>query len=383
MTIDEYLMLLQQTQQNPQLGATQMPQQMQQDSPNAGYENINPITQGSIAGINAARESLSTQKEPMGFGKQLGNALSQGLQNVGVGLLRGDSHPVLQQIGSAMQTPQERMKQQYEQNMQLVAQMEASKRAQQHWEHSQAVLAEQKRQHDMMAPQHEAHTNYYNMMSEKAKKDMMKEEQIEQETEKLNEEHPGAISYKGRTAAERSAFTKELRERANKPSTEIKVLNTLDKINEIVKDYPDLSKSASAAMFPGKYKGGIADTVKLRLMDHKKRVALEKLTKLSNDLVIKQVHGLGGQRASIFLERIMQASNPHHGLTPEAIEAIRDNFKEEYDKSFEDGKMARKALHGNYYVPMMEPEYGKKAQDALKTPDISSMSNEELLRLAQ
>ncbi len=344
------------------------------------YNSSNPLSQGSMAAINASTQSMGGRKTGIVPG------LLDLAENLSISHLRSSDRAQAQALGNHFRTPQERDAAQESKNMQMMKFMQANEKMKEEQAYKNAMLEEKRRSNDIHGKTQGAHADYYRAMAGKTRG----ESQVNEKNERLQSIAPGAISYSGRTAAERSAFTKELRERANKPASEIKVLNSLDKINKIVSDYPDLSTSAAAAMFPGKYEGGVIDTAKLNAMPREKRIALEKLTKLSNDLVLKQIHGLGGQRASIFLEKIMQSSNPHYGLTPEAISAIRDNFKEDYDKNLADSKMARKALHGNYYVPMMEPEYVEAwNEDASQNsassgaPDLSKMSNEEKIELSR
>lgn len=354
---------------------------MQQAAPRVPrYDANNPLSEGSMAAVNAARNSLSgaTPRKKGLLHDLIGMARSAnitGLRESNVAAARG--------LGNFFKTPEEeeeRLRAQEAartaENLKLMEFLQANEHMKQQHAHKQAMLEEQKRHHNMMASTQGAHADYYRALTEKTRREGIGD---------LGSKDlpPGAIPYAGRTAADKSGFTKEMRERANKPNREIKVLRTLDKMSEIVDKYPDLSTSVSAAMFPGKYQGGVIDTAALKYMPHEKRVALEKLNKLSNDLVLKQVHGLGGQRASIFLEKIMQASNPHSGLTPEAIRAIRDNFKEDYDESLLDSKAARKGLQGNYYVPMMEPEYSDLTEPEISTGDVTKLSDEELMRLAE
>lgn len=366
---------LQQQKGAPLTSQGQAPMQQQAPAGAQRYDSSNPLSEGSMAAVNAARQSMSgAAPKKKGFIDSMLRMVEMGA----IAKLRGSRELAAQNLGNMIKTPDEADEAMRAQeaaraaeNFKMMQFLQSNEHMRQQHSHKQSMLNEQRRHHDMQSRHQGAHSDYYRAMSEKARREGMADFGSK-------DLPPGAIPYAGRTSADKSGFTKEMRERANKPNRDIKVLRTLDKMSDIVDKYPDLSTSVSAAMFPGKYEGGVLNTAALSSMPHEKRVALEKLNKLSNDLVLKQVHGLGGQRASIFLEKIMQASNPHSGLTPEAIRAIRDNFKEDYDESLTDSKVVRKALQGNYYVPMMEPDYSENKEN-----DLSNLSDEELMRLAE
>lgn len=296
-------------------------------------QGFDPLSAGASKAVSQVRESLGakSQNNARPFVEALGNLGTELLRTSdienGVSPREGGFNPYAEQDA------------QLAQNMKIMQFLARQEEARKLHELRQQQLAEQTRHHmvnETLGPNKEA-------LTERAIAD-------------LQQKVPGAIPMSTLPVGARTDAYKELRQRANSPSKRYAIVKTLNEMVKIANDYPDLSTSYAAAIFPEKYEGGILDTSRLKAMPKEKRIALERFNKLSNDLVIKQVHGLGGQRASIFLERIMKASNPHYGLTPEAIAAIRDSQQEEYDFEEADSKVAKGALAGQYYTPYLEPE---------------------------
>ena len=259
-----------------------------------------------------------------------------------------------------------------EQNLSILKYLEDQKIAKSEIERKMQELQEHSRHNQAMEGIQSSH---YAALAARALQPT-REERDELAIANLQKKVLGAVPLSTLSAGARTDAHKELRARSNAATKMYPVISTLDKMVQITKKYPELSTSVAAAMFPSEYKGNVIDTAKLAGMDKNKRVALEKLNKLANDLVIKQVHGLGNQRASIFLEKIMKASNPHYGLTPEAIQSIRDNQKEEYDYTVADSEVAKAALAGGYYLPYME--HSESEVESESPPSGSSINMQKI-----
>lgn len=307
---------------------------------NVPRRTFDPLQKGAGEAINSVRESIGARPKPGRF-----SPLFQLANEVGSAMLKSSENPMAQQFGHMPLNLHAAQDQHADENMKIMQYLQKAEQAKRQHEMQSGHYAEQSRHNKAME----------GMYSDRAMKPS-KEELNETAIQDLQKKIPGAIPLNALPQGARTDAHKELRGRANAPSKLYAVQKTLDEMVNIVEKHPDLSTSLSAALFPKEYGGGAIATAKLKAMPHDKRVAIERLNKLANDLVLKQVHGLGTQRATIFMEKIMQASNPHYGLSPEAVRAIRDSQKQSYDYAVADGKAARAAMSGGYYLPTVDPE---------------------------
>lgn len=373
---------LQQQKGAPLTSQGQAPIQQQAPAGASRYDSSNPLSEGSMAAVNAARKSMSgTANKKRGFIEDMFRMM----QMAGVSGLRGSRTPSAQAFGNMLKTPDEedehlRVQEaaRTAENFKMMQFLQANENMRQKHSHSQAILNEQRRHHDMQSKHQGAHSDYYRAMAEKARAGM---------GDFVGGDLPeGAVPYSKMTPKERSDTSKNLLDRINRPKEDLKVLKKLDRINEISHQNPHLATSLAMILTPQHYEGGAFDTLRIKLNDalggkqgKKDRALLEEAEKIYGDLVIKKVHGLAGQRANMFLEKQMKKSNPHSGLTPDAAQAIRDSMKLEYDENLPEARIARKAYSGRYGIPEREHEY-KEPKEAVQQKafqDVSSLSNEE------
>lgn len=329
---------------------TQGPAPQAPDVPRGTHEHFDPLSEGASKAIHQVRKNIG-YKKPSNM-----RPLVELLGNLGNAGLRSSESLMAQELGQQGFNPYAAEEARAAQNMQIMQFLAKQEEARKIHEFKQQEMAQyQALQQQKLAEEQRYHKAYEAIDSRKALKPD-KEAVTEQAIHDLQQKVPGAIPMSALPVGARTDAYKELRMRANRPAKRYPVIKTLSEMVKISKDYPDLSTSYAAAMFPENYKGGILNTAQLKAMPKEKRIALERFNKLSNDLLVKQVHGLGSQRASIFLERIMKASNPHYGLTPEAIQSILDTQKEDYDYEVSDSKLSKGAIGGVYYVPETEPD---------------------------
>lgn len=379
------MLQLQQQKGAPLTSQGQAPMQQQAPAEAPRYDLNNPLSEGSMAAVNAARESMKGKsgKKPSIFHNVLNGILGT-VKNAGLAKLRGSNIGAERQLGHFYKTQEEEEAQkaqenekilQFLQTNEIMKQKQANEIAMQN--HKAAQLSEQRRHHDMQSRHQGAHSDYYRAMAEKARTGGYGEQ------EGLPE---GAVPYSQMTSQEKSKMTTSLLDRINRPKEDLKVLKKLDRINEISHQNPHLATSLAMILTPQHYEGSAFDTLRIKLNDalggkqgKKDRALLEEAEKIYGDLVIKKVHGLAGQRANMFLEKQMKKSNPHSGLTPDAAQAIRDSMKLEYDENLPEARIARKAYSGRYGIPEREHEY-KEPKEAVQQKafqDVSSLSNEE------
>lgn len=315
-----------------------------------GFDNFDaphPVRRGALEAVDSAMAAQERMYQKS-MQRQMKNSsfLNDALYNLGSAYLQqsaGIQMPNLQAQREA------RAQQDAKQAFQLMEEMRHAEHARMQDErqrqHYEELARHNLSQEEMMRPYYEAQTHKFK-----------KEELEELKNLKLQEKYPEAKTFASMPKNSVNDAMKELRTRANKPVAERVVLRTLDEMNTLVSDHPDLSTSFSAMIMPDKHASLASSALRKKFVNKKDRVALERLEKLAASLVGKEVKGLGQTRGNLFLEKMMAASNPHAGLTPEAVKYIRDDFKREHEHSTKDAELARAGIAQGFYAPMLMEE---------------------------
>ncbi len=161
----------------------------------------------------------------------------------------------------------------------------------------------------------------------------------------------GAISYKsmGDKVVVR-ARVKEMDERAARLNPGIKNLKNMEKIDEIVKQHPNLynsfSRIASATLdedptvLKSIYAGLNEDEI----------TAAQKISKYTNDILINMIKTFPGRTTDV-LKLALKATLGGVGTTPEAFAAIKQAMDEENLRIVNDARAAWGGKKGHYYMP--------------------------------
>lgn len=311
------------------------------------YDSVDPIRRGAL---EAADSALAVREKMVNhYNKQrtasAGNFLNDLVQNLSVAYMR-TQHP---HAAQGMHTPYENVISEADKVTELLKDMERTRLAQ--LQHDEIV-----RQHDEQIRHNRAQEEYMKPYYAAQTHKFKKEELEELKNLKLQEKYPQAKTFSSMPKGSVNDAMKELRTRANKPTAERAVLKTLNDMKTIVDKHPDLSTSFAAMIMPSENENLRTSALRKSFVNKKDRIALEELEKLSASLVGKETRNLGATRGNQFLEKMMKASNPHAGLTPEAVTRIRDDFKREHEYSLRDAELARAGIAQGFYAPMLMEE---------------------------
>lgn len=373
------MLQLQQQKGAPLTSQGQAPMQQQAPAEAPRYDLNNPLSEGSMAAVNAARESMKGKsgKKPSIFHNVLNGILGT-VKNAGLAKLRGSNIGAERQLGHFYKTQEEEEAQkaqenekilQFLQTNEIMKQKQANEIAMQN--HKAAQLSEQRRHHDMQSRHQGAHSDYYRAMAEKARAGGYGEQEVLPEW---------GYSFKGMSPSERNLARKDMLERVHKPNEMKKARETLKEMQVIAGKFPHLSKSFAAVLSP-EDSGGIANTVKRWAMNQEDTDAIAKFKKLRSDLVIHNTKALGATRANMFLEKTIKEASPDYGMTPEVVDYMGKHFdKVYYEPAMEDSKNVRRAIKGGFGAlkPLIEED--AEAKGVSKSP-MSSLSKEELLSI--
>lgn len=113
----------------------------------------NPLNEGAVSAMHATREALSHRPKQHGMVGNLLDSAGKTLQNFAIARLRGSSRAPTAHFGHMMRTPDELEQENMASNMNVLKFLSAKAQAEQENAHRNAVLAEQRRYHDVMSSQ--------------------------------------------------------------------------------------------------------------------------------------------------------------------------------------------------------------------------------------
>lgn len=167
------------------------------------------------------------------------------------------------------------------------------------------------------------------------------------------------IPFNKMSTGERTQISKEMREAISNANNGKKVLHSLNEIEKISKEFPDLSTDFNRILSNAdpNEKPTWLNTMAKGLSNSKKRAALEKFQKLNSYLVTSQIKTMGGGRITDIMKKNIMAGTAQAGMTPEAIGYVTDHMRKEIQPVVEYGEVARKGLlERKYYPPAIIPD---------------------------
>lgn len=146
------------------------------------------------------------------------------------------------------------------------------------------------------------------------------------------------------------ARVKEIDERASRLNPGLKNLKNMDKIDEIVKQHPNLYNSvtrifnATLDEDPTVLKNMFAGLNKDEL------TAAQKISKFTNDILVNQIKAFPGRTTDV-TKLALKATLGGTGTTPEAFAAIKEAMDEDNLRIVNDARAAWGGKKGHYYIP--------------------------------
>lgn len=318
MNTDQYLNLLQMQQ-----GGQQMQpggQQMQQAAPPT-LSQFSPIGSGASQAIESVRNSMGyapTNGPPQGM---LGGLMS-GLNNLAVGMVRGDPHPQIQSMGKNMRTHQEVQDMQNEENMKIMGFLQQAAENRKQQEHQQAQLEEQRRYHDLQSKHWTNMEGKESAMEAKYNREMRKELQKEQRHEELQKTDPGAQYTSDMPQADRTLAVKRQDKALEAMPYVKKSIHKIETLEKLIRDNPGIISSNWSRVKTDK-DGKL--TIKGALFSKDKdTAALARFANEINNLKLDAAKGLGA-RNTVFLDKLIAGGMPGVGMPDkEMLEVFGD-----------------------------------------------------------
>lgn len=150
-------------------------------------------------------------------------------------------------------------------------------------------------------------------------------------------------------------------QRANDAGEAIKILEEMRKVNN---DFPELATSIDRSLVESSKGKSMFDIAKLKLAFKRNPelvTAAQKMNKLSSDLALFEIKGLGGQRSTDMMRDIIVSTKPDTHMTHDAIEYMINHIDEQLLPVYEEGEgISQDMSQGTYSPPIIAKRKNKK-----------------------
>jgi len=375
-TLEEMQMLEQAQNANQPQNAGQFAHPFQSQMPSIQSYG-NPLDQGTMSGMRAARESIAGDEE------QNRRAMGQAMMHVFSNMYkrRSSGEPMFG-LGSLANSL----------NESVIPAVSAHNQAR---EHERMInLKMLQRQDDL---------------NQSFRQEQLKREQLD-ETKRYNDAHLGQLMQKakmqygakgienvnnvsklmeiGEAPANavplaslpknvQLTYHKDMLEKANKGKFYNNVISTLDEMQKLSDEYPDLDTDFNQIFLDpenAKTKSAIALS-KVGMSDKKSRAAIEKWTKLTSNLVTSKISGMSGKAVTDIMKKNIMEGVPRFGLTKEARDYNIKELRDEIEPKLEESRWSAKGIAGGYYVPPQIVDEVAKQQMINEESDVGGIDH--------
>lgn len=354
---------------NPQVQARMYQQQQPQQQP------YNPVTAGSLAGMESARRSLDMDAQ------ERQRAMGLAIARMGAGLSKPGYGPGFGGALAAINSNIHPAMQDYMGEEDKVADMKAYLLKQ------QLEMERHKRQEDYKRERDKIEDRF---MSEKIglmKDKVHQQEQFETKRVELMEkgEMPeDGVFFKELTPGVQQTYAKDITQRRNEVIYAKEGMKTINEMEKIIFDPANkhLWSSWAHVLEANDQKNPTMLNNLLRDMKKRDIDQIMKLNKFQTKLGVKEVKGLGAGRMTDIMKKALWAAIASGKMSPEAAKPILDDMKHSYmDKVLrEEKKLNYAAKHRFYFpAPLGEEFSPESAENA--TPegnDMSALSDDDL-----
>lgn len=153
-------------------------------------------------------------------------------------------------------------------------------------------------------------------------------------------------------------------------------LIALDEMQKLSDEFPDLDTSFTQILLSGdQLNPKTINLIKRQVADPKKRAAIEKWAKLSNNLITSKVVGLSGAKGTDIMKKAIAETVPRMGQSKEARDFVINLMKDEHKGAIEDAMLAREGILHNAYIPprikKIEPVSISNSPNIIKNSDVN------------
>lgn len=190
---------------------------------------------------------------------------------------------------------------------------------------------------------------------------------------------------------------KRMREDVRRSENMMKAYDTVNEMQKLVEQHPDMADYFQSIIIDPTDKGFIGKTLRFlssRLVGKDKLAAIEKMQKLSQDLVIKAGEGLGAKNFTDMKARMIDISKPGFTNTAESNQFILEKLKNEFQPWGAYKQDLLNGLRKGYSVEYDLDKYRTKPYQTdpsliqvpmndptMDSPGLESLSDDELMAL--
>lgn len=170
------------------------------------------------------------------------------------------------------------------------------------------------------------------------------------------------VSFDQLSKPEQFDVSKRMRNDLRSAEDVYKADRTLDEMKKIMESYPELSDTLSNILIDPK-SSSIKAKIARSLINKKDRAAIEKFTKLSNDLVLQAGTALGSKNFTDAKLRVLETAKPTSLNSTEANLFLINKMKEEFSPWKDYASELKKGLKDRYVVEYDLDKYRKPHEE--------------------
>lgn len=172
----------------------------------------------------------------------------------------------------------------------------------------------------------------------------------------------GAVPLDTLSPGERNEATKRMRNELTKANDLTKAHKTLDEMQKIMESHPNMADYFSVALVDPNKKQSLFTQLKRTGVNKEDLAAVEKFTKLSNDLVLSAGNAMGNKAFTDAKLKVIEQAKPNARNTDEANRFVINYMKEDFEPYVGYGKAIQHGLKNRYEVLEDPEQYRPKKQ---------------------
>lgn len=185
----------------------------------------------------------------------------------------------------------------------------------------------------------------------------------------------GAVPLDTMSPGERNEATKIMRQNLTKSNDLSKAHKTLSEMQKIMNEHPNMADHFASALVDPTQKSSIFGQLKRIGADKKDLAAIEKFTKLSNDLILSAGQAMGSKSFTDAKLKLLEMAKPSARNTDEANKFVIKHMMEEFEPYVGYSKALQHGLQNRYEVLDVPESY--RTIDP-KVQEVSSQLNSGL-----
>ena len=181
----------------------------------------------------------------------------------------------------------------------------------------------------------------------------------------IQPEHEGRNYFKYARPGERNFLRKQNQEYLKRAEGAHKGLQTLDELDDLIKNNPNIGKYFVRALTSDKDRPSIMDQLIRQGLSEKELTAVQKFNKLTSQLVVNAGEAFGGgRRWTDATQKLIQDTKPFAGNTDEANRFVSNELRKILVPEAAEYNKVRDSVEKQYeYIPPAKNEFNQRAGD--------------------